>query len=93
MRTPEILVHTLVWLPTIIAFSRRCEHRWLIFLLCSGLAVIDLYDVAKYLSQKNARHSMYLFIGMVLTWLPVFILSIYARPLEPRKPRSPIRQP
>jgi hypothetical protein len=85
MRTPEIFVHTLVWLPAVIAVSRKCDYRWLICAICLGLAVLDLYDVAKWLSNTNARHSMYLFIGMVLTWLPVFILSIYAR-ISPRAP-------
>ena len=79
MRTPEIFVHTLVWLPAVIAVTRRCEYRWLIVLICLGLAILDLYDVAKWLSHTNARHSMYLFIGMVLSWLPVFILAIYAK--------------
>ena len=79
MRTPEILVQILIWLPTIIALTRGCAYRWLIFLLCGGIAALDLYDIAALLSTRNARHSALLFAGEVLVWMPLFILSIYAR--------------
>jgi hypothetical protein len=86
MRTPEIIIETLIWLPTVIAFSRGCDYRWLIPLLCGGIAMIDFYDVAEYLSTHNARHSAYLFIGEVFVWMAIFILSVCARaPGEPPK--------
>lgn len=79
MRIPEILVQVLIWLPVVIALTRRCNYRWLILPLCGVIAVIDLYDVAAFLSRHNARHSALLFTGEVLVWIPLFILSIYAR--------------
>lgn len=78
MRVPELLVQMLIWLPVVIAFTRHCRHRWVIVMVCAAIAVSDLYDVASFLSKRNARHSMYLFMVEVLAWLPVFILSIYA---------------
>jgi hypothetical protein len=54
--------------------------------LCGGIAMIDFYDVAEYLSTHNARHSAYLFIGEVFVWMAIFILSVCARaPGEPPK--------
>lgn len=85
MRIPEILVQILIWLPVVIALTRRCAYRWLILLLCGTIAVIDLYDVAAFLSRHNARHSALLFTGEVLVWLPMFILSIYARTPDERR--------
>jgi hypothetical protein len=86
MRIPEILVQTLIWLPVFIAFSRGCRHRLIIVIVCGAIAASDLYDFASYLSHRNARHSMYLFMVEVLAWLPTFILSIYARkPSENRE--------
>ncbi|MFM8444831.1 MAG: hypothetical protein ACKN9W_16035 [Methylococcus sp.] len=79
MRTPELLLQTLIWLPTLIAFARGCAYRWLIPLICGGIAAIDLYDVPSLLSTHNARHSIYLFAGEVVVWMAIFILSICAR--------------
>lgn len=79
MRTPEVLVQTLIWLPTLIAFARGCTYRWLIPLVSGGIAAIDLYDLAALLSTHNARHSIYLFAGEVVVWMSIFILSICAK--------------
>lgn len=79
MRLPEILVQVLIWLPALIALSRGCVYRWLVPLLCGGIAAIDLYDAAALLSTRNARHSAYLFIGEVLVWMAIFIFSACAR--------------
>ena len=81
VRTPEILVETLIWLPAIIAWSRGCQMRYLIpiMLVCVGLSLVDFLDLVDQLSTHNARHSLYAFIVEVLTWLPAFIFSIYGR--------------
>ncbi len=78
MKVPELLVQTLIWLPVGIAFARHCRHRWVILIVCSGIAASDIFNLASTLSHRNARHAMYLFILEVLAWLPVFILSINA---------------
>lgn len=39
----------------------------------------NFLDVHDMLANRNAHHSMILFFIEVLTWLPTFILSVYAQ--------------
>ncbi|MFZ4655006.1 MAG: hypothetical protein ACOYLM_11645 [Methylococcaceae bacterium] len=78
MKTTEWVVQILIWLPALIAMSRRCQYALIIVVLCAIISGIAVYDIHDYLAEKNARHALYLFAGEVLVWLPTFILSIYA---------------
>lgn len=78
MKMTEWVVQILIWLPALIALSRRCRYSVIILMLCAAISGIAVYDIHDYLAEKNARHALYLFAAEVLVWLPTFILSIYA---------------
>ena len=78
MKTTEWVVQILIWLPALIAMSRRCQYALIIVVLCAIISGIAVYDIHDYLAEKNARNALNLFAGEVLVWLPTFILSIYA---------------
>lgn len=78
MKMTEWVVQILIWLPALIALSRRCRYAVMIVMLCGVISGIAVYDIHDYLAEKNARHALYLFAAEVLVWLPTFILSIYA---------------
>jgi peptidoglycan/LPS O-acetylase OafA/YrhL len=78
MKMTEWVVQILIWLPALIALSRRCRYAVVIVMLCAAISGIAVYDIHDYLAEKNARHALYLFAAEVLVWLPTFILSIYA---------------
>ena len=79
MKITPIVIHVLIFLPAIIAWARHCQYRFVILLICGLIAGVSIYDLHDILATRNARHSMILFAAEVLLWLPVFILSIYAR--------------
>ena len=85
MKMTEWVVQILIWLPGLIALSRRCRYALIIVILCAIISGIAVYDIHDYLAEKNSRHALYLFAGEVLVWLPTFILSIYAVSPSPRR--------
>ena len=78
MKIAALVVYILIFLPAVIAYSRQCEYRVVVYLLCVVLAALGVMDAHWILAKKNAGHSLYLFIGEVVVWIFVFIHSIYA---------------
>lgn len=78
MKFAAFVVYILIFLPAVIAYTRQCEYRIVVYLLCVVLAALGVMDAHWILAKKNAGHSLYLFIGEVVTWIFVFIHSIYA---------------
>ena len=78
MKIAALVVYILIFLPAVIAYTRQCEYRIVVYLLCVVLAALGVMDAHWLLAKKNAGHSLYLFIGEVVAWIFVFIHSIYA---------------
>jgi hypothetical protein len=78
MKMTELVLYILIFLPSLIAFTRQCEFRFAVYLLCGGIACLAALGVHHQLASNNAGHSLYLFIGEVVVWILLLIFSVYA---------------